>query len=779
MSRSFLAAAAVALAAMLYTADRYDIPSWLVYQVKRRAFELKLTLRPVVVSDEEIFDSLLLSPDLPGPLREAVEERSYGAAWEQYWKLRSRHSTSKVFVDPEDRPRLVAFLKQSYPRELQKIVAAADRYVGDRFSPFGSGDAVLGDDFWWTDFPPGNNDVIFIWEINTLQHLTLLAQAYVLTGRRQYFETIVRHLESWTAGNPIENSVNWRDPMEVSLRLHSLLWTGEILAGEGASRDLFPLLTKTVFAHARYVSDHMDRPRKRNNHGIFAPMGLYFFAVNYPELARSAGWKSYAEERILEELELQYTDSGVHKEYAPCYHLPLLDSYLQYLVAKIRLGESVPERVRRRIEAQVSFLRDVSGDDGVLFLMGDSSDHHFLRMTVDSYASSGPTLHLGSLLFSTPEFSAPAPAAVWESAWLLGYGLFDRLSSGLGQAGASPGSGRPELRVYRDEGFVRIRNGHLLFFGDFSRFGREAVFMGHNHCDITSFLLYEDGRAIVTDPGTFTYRRSLRSEGVRWRDFLRSAAAHNTTVVDGLSQAVPINDFEYGSWPEAGLLAAGRSGDLFLVVGEHRAYESAAGRSLRIFVMGGRSLLAIDWFPESAGRHAYETNLLLEQEDAKLLEGRVILEDGILLCMDGEGAERRILRGSYDPPGGWRSPSYGSLVEAAQFRCRRMVEGPAVMSFLVNLEDRGKPGSGGEPVLRPLSGGRYAVLASFGGDSVVVLLNQSEDRSASPAGYGGCTTDALVAAFREGGDARYAVVFGGAFFRSPDSRSRVTYLGRE
>ena len=41
-----------------------------------------------------------------------------------------------------------------------------------------------------------------IWELNRHQHLTLLAQAFLLTGRREYLDEAFRQIESWLDANP-------------------------------------------------------------------------------------------------------------------------------------------------------------------------------------------------------------------------------------------------------------------------------------------------------------------------------------------------------------------------------------------------------------------------------------------------------------------------------------------------------------------------------------------------------------------------------------------------
>src|ERR1035438_6007207 len=55
-----------------------------------------------------------------------------------------------------------------------------------------------------------------IWEVNRDQHLVLLAQAFVITGRDERFGTAVRQLEHWWAENQFQRGINWRSEEHTS-----------------------------------------------------------------------------------------------------------------------------------------------------------------------------------------------------------------------------------------------------------------------------------------------------------------------------------------------------------------------------------------------------------------------------------------------------------------------------------------------------------------------------------------------------------------------------------
>lgn len=791
--RSFVLVLVILLVAAvpgIYLLDRHDVPSLLIYRARAGIKALKLTLRPIVITDEEVFGAISGSEALPDALKSAAARGDYGRAWALYREARARNATSGMLVDAGGLEDLLGFLRRSLPGELEKVLDAAGGYAADRFTVLGRGPVTLGEDFTWTSFPPGDGDVIYIWEASTLKHLILLAEARLFTGEERYFDAIARHLGSWLEENPIENSINWADPMEVSLRLCSLLWMGEILAGDGRLGEIHPELVRAIYAHARHIAAYIDSPRKKNNHGIFAAAGLYFFSIAYPEFREAPAWKSFSERRLLDELELQYTDRGVQKEFAPAYHLPLLDVYLHYLAVKAKLGEDVPGRTRRRIGDQVRFLRDVTDPGGKIFPVGDSSDQHFLRLAPDEYRDAYPTLYLGALLSGSRETAPGDAGALWEAAWLLGLPLHDSLYAAMAQP-LPEGSGGVQIARYLQEGFARIESGDMLLFCDFSRLGAEPQFMGHNHCDIGSFILWRRGAPVVIDPGTYTYRGSVDHDGVHWRDFLRSSRAHNTITVDGRSHAEPVNDFEYRDWPQAKLLAAAAAGDFFVAAGEHGVYEDIAGRAFRIVTGSGSSILVVDLFPESDGSHTYETNIILGADGAVSKGGGIALNGGSILWSAASETAATLLRGSCDPPGGWRSPSYGMLRESDQLRLRRSADGPAASAFLIDLGDESggdphgaravephgiPPGNPhGAPTVDRLSERSFAFHVRSKNDSIVVLVNAERDRTALPAAFRDLLTDAFISVFLVQTESR-VFVLGGTYFKSPGPEPEIEYV---
>ena len=77
----------------------------------------------------------------------------------------------------------------------------------------------------------------WIWELNRHQHLIVLAQAHLLTGRYEFISEIEEELTSWLAQNPFVRGINWVSALEVAFRALSVwidLLTGDRLRDRSA-----------------------------------------------------------------------------------------------------------------------------------------------------------------------------------------------------------------------------------------------------------------------------------------------------------------------------------------------------------------------------------------------------------------------------------------------------------------------------------------------------------------------------------------------------------------
>jgi hypothetical protein len=104
-----------------------------------------------------------------------------------------------------------------------------------------------------------------IWELNRHQHLIVLAQAYLLTGRSRYLDEIRAQLESWIAGNPFHRGTNWASALEVAFRALSWIWVFH-LVGREMPRDFRARWLHMLYLHGCHLANNLSFYFSPNNH---------------------------------------------------------------------------------------------------------------------------------------------------------------------------------------------------------------------------------------------------------------------------------------------------------------------------------------------------------------------------------------------------------------------------------------------------------------------------------------------------------------------------------
>lgn len=133
--------------------------------------------------------------------------------------------------------------------------------------------------------------------------------------------------------------------------------------------------------------------------------------------------------------------------------------------------------------------------------------------------------------------------------------------------GPASHDGRPQTATtsLRSSGYVTLRHA-----GDQAIFDVGLVapphLPPHAHADALSFVLWADGRPLITDIGSFTY------QGPERRHF-RGTAAHNTLELDGLDQCELWGDFRAAFMPTVELRDLRDEDGVTVVVGRHDGYR--------------------------------------------------------------------------------------------------------------------------------------------------------------------------------------------------------------
>lgn len=412
----------------------------------------------------------------------------------------------------------------------------------------------------------------------------------------------------------------------------------------GVDAGFFRRLLHSLHEQVEFLCEHLTPKR---NHRTLELLAIFLAGVVFPEFERAAHWREFALRETLVNLRADLLPDGVHCELSTDYHHLALRNWLQVRQLAAHNGVAVPEGMDEAIERALAFGMQVHQPHGGLPSFSDGDARGF-----------GPLLLQGARLYGRG-------------------GLFYVATQGA--QGRMPAQRNAHFEA---SGYHVLRSGwardaqHLVF--DCGPLGEG----NHGHFDALSFELAAHGRALVVDPGRYTYSEAGPTN---WRVHFRSTAAHNTVCVDGRSQTryepkaikeasrhAPgsVRHKIAGPAPDCTLLECIDGAQLDLLHGRcaSQAYDAVHERCI-VFV-DRRYWIVADTL-RAPGDHDYALKFQLGAQAegrTRLGDDAVLASPGLLIAQAVRAGQRRELAAS------WVSPLYGhkqaapALVTHAQGR---------------------------------------------------------------------------------------------------------------
>lgn len=239
-------------------------------------------------------------------------------------------------------------------------------------------------------------------------------------------------------------------------------------------------LAQSLYKQAAYLRRTMEAGLG-GNHLLENCRALIFAGLAFGE-EESHDWLRRGLDTLVREIDRQVLPDGGHFERTPAYHSRVLELVLD--VHNV-LPDAVPEKrlLASTAMKMADFLAAVTHPDGSLALLSDSS----------------------------PEV-APAPGPLLEYAKIVARWSCSR------------------RHTFPETGYFVVSDPPIYLLLDGGELGPKHL-PAHGHADLFTFELSLGGERFVVDTGVGTYQRG------DLRDYVRSTAAHNALVVDGVSQA--------------------------------------------------------------------------------------------------------------------------------------------------------------------------------------------------------------------------------------------------
>ena len=543
---------------------------------------------------------------------------------------RFRTGSNRPIVLDRQRAQGIAERKPEFVAELLEL---ADRFIGGSFSFFGHPPVCLKQPIDWhhdpisdVHWPAGpshridhrtaGGNVKWIWELNRLQHLPVLAQAWLFTGDNRYSQAAFDHIDTWIDQNPPGRGIAWRGAFEAGMRSISIA-----VAVQGL-RDAPELTVERYRRTVRVLTYSADRCwRERslfssaNNHLVGEMAGLAVTSMIFPELRSASGWERRAVKTLASEAQKQILPDGCGAEQSVAYQVATVE--LLHLVAALlaeRDGRA-PNAITEAIGRSAEFLAAAVGSSDPDPRFGDSDQEFAVRLgpepirTVRDHLGVVATFGWGRAGTSAASDSL---SAQWYAAMAQASGHRNPETDTVAVSEANN-----QNFLARDGGFVVLRRGRCRTTMDVGPLGYLSI-AAHGHADALAVTLSDDDGDLIGDPGTGSYYLHPQ-----WRAVMRGTRAHATVCIDGQDQSVIGGPFLWSR--HADVLVRGVDLEAGIVDAEHDGYTRLPGRVVHrrwlIAPANDRTQLVVD-LVSGEGIHEVRTSWPLHPSvDALRIDG--------------------------------------------------------------------------------------------------------------------------------------------------------------
>lgn len=593
-----------------------------------------------------------------------------------------------------DRVRAVA---SALPEAGRELVAAADRVASLRFTYFGYEEVELADPIDWNfdpirgvrwpqtpsskiEYRTFDGDVKWIWELNRLQHLPWLAQAWLLTEDDRYSGAAFHQLSTWMDQNPPGSGIAWRNAFEVGVRSISIALT---LQGFRDSPDLTSDLYRRTVALLAEGADRCWRERSRfssaNNHLIGELAGLAVVAILLPELPHAADWERRALAQLAAEADLQLLSDGAGAEQAVGYQVFTSELLMVVAALLIERDGQAPKQITDAIERSAGYLAALVGRAGPEPRYGDDDNGFALRLGAEPRRTVGDHVDAAAAM-AVGRLTGHRTATSWTAGWLdeicrhrrAGNDVQTSLET-LGDNHFAPAGG---IAVLRGAGRTALM--------DVGPLGYLSI-AAHGHADALAVTVSVDGQDVIGDPGAGSYFGHPD-----WRLAHRSTRAHATVEVDDQNQSVTGGPFLWTA--HAHVRVNGIDLESGVVDAEHlgyrRLHDSVTHRRWLVAPPSGAAVLVVD-LVSGGGRHLVRTSWPLHPslDVSAERDGYLLTRDGVPVAQLVSAAtvdlEFEQVRGDTNTALGWWSEQLESRTPAWLVGARCLTGLPVVVATVI------------------------------------------------------------------------------------------------
>ena len=362
-----------------------------------------------------------------------------------------------------------------------------------------------------------NGDVKYLSELSRMEFLPFLA--FHSIKNLESLKLIEKIVLDWNRQNPYLKSIHWTSGIEIAIRSVNLIYSHLILVQfNKITLTIDDEIKRQLSLNYNYLKKHLSKYSSSNNHLTAELMGLIvlscYLDIPSQDLEK---WKK----KFFEQIEIQLLDDGVHMERCSRYHSEVVDQILVAFQFLKQVKVPIPEKIEAKFKKSFQFIQHFEYR-GIKTLFGDNDEGSVIKPFWQNHFS------LYDSQLSSANYLYDTLYRYTQKLDFRNYLLFGKTFEN------KIVEDQENDQLFKSSGYAfwYDHQEKLKFSFDVGELG-DHLMAAHAHSDLFHFNLSKDNIPFIVDSGTYQYH----SKDIFWRDYFRSAKAHNVVTFNKKNHA--------------------------------------------------------------------------------------------------------------------------------------------------------------------------------------------------------------------------------------------------
>lgn len=386
----------------------------------------------------------------------------------------------------------------------------------------------LNRDLDWNFTTNGDEEWVFM--LNRHEYFEKLIVAYYFSNNKKYLDKLKELIFNWIENNEIKECGGPTiRTIDTGIRCFSWMKSLLHLIHENKLEDeeilkiIFSIKEQLEYLRKSYIDKYV-----LSNWGVLQTTAIITCSLWLKDFIEDEELYKWALEELYREINLQVLEDGSHWEQSVMYHIEVLNCSMATIHYGKYFNVDLDEKFLEKIHSMAKYLVYCGDSNSIQVAQGDS-DRSDIR----------DVLVRASILFNDPHLKFRA----YENMDLTSILLFGR-DGFLKYTNMDAEEIKKLNKSFIDSGNIYIRSGWDNE-ASFTYLQNGTLGSGHGHSDLCHFSIHYGGEPFLIDSGRYTY-----VENDVLREYLKSAKAHNVSVIDDSPFAIPKNSWGYDKYPD-------------------------------------------------------------------------------------------------------------------------------------------------------------------------------------------------------------------------------------